>query len=73
MTVVGSQLYVAVSNQATKQYKLCLFTLLDGKLNLDWEVEGKGYHTRISQVFETKYIVAGSDNSVLLLIDLSCM
>jgi WD40 repeat protein len=65
MTVLDdTHVVVVASNVQTNAYKLCLFDYSERELKMLWHVNGKGYNTRTSPVYDKTHILLASHQSV---------
>jgi WD40 repeat protein len=66
LAVSNSQLVVVVStNYSPSKYRLCMFNARGNALHVQWQVDGIGSLSRISPLYDGKYLAVGSYESVL--------
>ena len=60
-----SQLLVVASTYDSKKYKLFSFTLDGNALTMQWQMDGSGRFSITSPLYDGKYLVVGSFDSVI--------
>jgi WD40 repeat protein len=52
-----------VSNNDTKKHRLCLVTIQNAQPAMLWRVDGDGYYSMNSPLYEGRYLIIGSSGS----------